>query len=590
MDYDEMDEPVLVTANGRKRRCRPLSSSRCKAKINRYSGEGSVATTACRHKSSLCAAVTLTPTSRDSCIRPWIKLRKTQYFFHIWMRHRANGGDLNLRMYRREGRGMFPSSVKKDRVKNFAKYWLEHGKARPENRGGSRENEELLEKRLETTSNHSVAGLVTMPDAPGRKFLPGDLSVSQMHRMFLEQNHRQASYSLYYSIFIYDFNLAFGHPAKDICSTCVKHRIAINNPDSSPEEKRDKIILHTLHRCHARQFYDALNDVVDSFTVCFDIMENLVLPKRTTPGNFIFMCSGWFVTVAEENPRVGRILNLYTWMEFENSKDCNIVASALQHFFSIVAQADLRHFQSLRLFSDSCYGQNKNINLYPQLDITYFFPVRGHSFLSADWVFGRVEQDIRKQPTILLPEEYVSILRKHGTVHQHGKDWECYDFKRESVTFTTSQRSLKISEARVLTNLDLSLCLLQSVLKRGKKWSHFKPAPFPDVNCVKEAKKTDVLKLLGELGVQGSAGELCRTSMTMSCQVLVTRTLNKTLRMNECLECCILFFMHVFISFCLQITANQTARHYYMQQSKLFLPILPPIPSSPHQISVRKTC
>ena len=114
-----------------------------------------------------------------------------------------------------------------------------------------RENEELLEKKQKTrdhiqsfscrTSHYARRG------APGRKFLPGDLSFSQMHRMFLEQNHRQASYSLYYSIFIYDFNLAFGHPAKDICSTCVKHRIAINNPDSSPEEKRDKIILHTLH-------------------------------------------------------------------------------------------------------------------------------------------------------------------------------------------------------------------------------------------------------------------------------------------------------------------------------------------------------
>ncbi|RXN05697.1 testis-expressed sequence 2 -like protein [Labeo rohita] len=121
-------------------------------------------------------------------------------------------------------------------------------------------------------------------------------------------------------------------------------------------------------------------------------------------------------------------LDLYTWLEYENSKDSNIVASALQHYFTTVARDVLHQCQGLRLFSDSCYGQNKNINvlsmlfalhsqLYPQLNITYFFPIRGHSFLPADRVFGRIEQDIQKQTTILLPEEYNNILQKHGTVY-----------------------------------------------------------------------------------------------------------------------------------------------------------------------------
>ena len=47
MDFDEMDEPVLVTANSRKKR---------------YSGEGSVASIVCSHNNLTCAAVTLTPT------------------------------------------------------------------------------------------------------------------------------------------------------------------------------------------------------------------------------------------------------------------------------------------------------------------------------------------------------------------------------------------------------------------------------------------------------------------------------------------------------------------------------------------------
>ncbi|KAL1270814.1 hypothetical protein QQF64_029830 [Cirrhinus molitorella] len=40
-----------------------------------------------------------------------------------------------------------PPGVKKDRIQDIAKYWLENGKARPENRGGSKKNEEHTTKK-----------------------------------------------------------------------------------------------------------------------------------------------------------------------------------------------------------------------------------------------------------------------------------------------------------------------------------------------------------------------------------------------------------------------------------------------------------
>ena len=50
-------------------------------------------------------------------------------------------------------------------------------------------------------------------------------------------------------------------------------------------------------------------------------------------------------------------------------------------------------------------------------------------FLSADIAFclqtvffGRIEQDIRKQATILLPEENISILSRQGSVHRYLQD------------------------------------------------------------------------------------------------------------------------------------------------------------------------
>ena len=61
-----------------------------------------------------------------------------------------------------------------------------------------------------------------------------------------------------------------------------------------------------------------------------------------------------------------------------------------------------------------------------ELDIIYTFPVRGHSFLPA----GRIlEREIKNVDTILLPEEYHDILRKHVNLHVYREDWQSFVFK-----------------------------------------------------------------------------------------------------------------------------------------------------------------
>ncbi len=54
-----MDEPVLLTLNGRRKCYLPQNAARYKAKENRYSGNGLVSSVACTHNSSSCSAVTL---------------------------------------------------------------------------------------------------------------------------------------------------------------------------------------------------------------------------------------------------------------------------------------------------------------------------------------------------------------------------------------------------------------------------------------------------------------------------------------------------------------------------------------------------
>ncbi|KAA0703634.1 hypothetical protein E1301_Tti015520 [Triplophysa tibetana] len=557
--YDEMDKYVTVSVTGKRKRRQQHNSARSKAKENRYSASDRIPRVRCTHSNGvLCRADTLTETDITY-------INKQLYFSHdkvkqdaILLSHmdvmpckrrrvkvkaedKQRQRDLTVKYFvLKEDQTNVPVcqasflsifGVKRDRVHGVAKYWLKNGKARPENRGGSRQKQEEAAKR-ETIHNHIQsftcrASRYAGRGAPGRQYLPSDLSVAQMHRMFLEQNHQQVSYSLYWSIFVYDFNLAFGHPAKDVCSSCVKYRNAIKEPDPSAEEKQKTILLYTLHRRRARQFYKILNEVGDTLTICFDMMENLVLPKSAVgQAHFSRQLNMYVFGVVRHHgrgePQRCHDIHLYTWLEYQNSKDSNTVASALWHYLSSVARAELCQCESLRLFSDSCYGRNKNMHLlsmlfalrshlYPQLNVTYFLPIRGHSFLPAHRVFESIEQDIRKKTTILMPEEYCEILRKHGTVHEYGKDWQCYNFRDQAARFTNSQRTFEISDARVLQVSGDTLGFKpaftgefsqHSVLKQGKKWCQFNPPLLPDVNCVKAMKRSDVMKLLGEIGVQ----------------------------------------------------------------------------------------
>ena len=128
----------------------------------------------------------------------------------------------------------------------------------------------------------------------------------------------------------------------------------------------------------------------------------------------------------------------------------------------------------------------------PNLQEEYTVPIRRHSFLPADCVFGRIEQSIRKFDTILLPEQYHAILRKHGNVNLYGEDWVASDFKSATQAFVKTQRPFKMTYA--------ASYWYHSILKRGKRWGDYKPNPLPMVSTVKDAKKHDAEALLNAIG------------------------------------------------------------------------------------------
>ena len=395
--------------------------------------------------------------------------------------------------------------MKKDRLSYVAGYWLQHGISPPERRGGDRRSasskpqKEAIRKHIE--GFQCKARHYARRGAPGRKYLPCDLSVKKMHEMFEDQNHQQVSYGLYYSVFVYDFNLGFGSPAKDMCGTCMQLKMKQRDPSLSLEERRNVLGQLISHKQVAQKFYRELNSVGKSLTVCFDVMENLVLPKTSVGQAFysrqLYMyVFGIVVHRGEGQGQAKDDVNLYWWTENQNRKDSSMIASALLHCLKSAVGPEPETLEHLRLFSDGCYGQNKNISVISMLfslrksllcntRIEYFFPVRGHSFLPADRVFGRLEQSIRKQDPILHPSEYVDIMSKHGKTYEYGKDFISYDFKSEALKHCKQARAFKLSEAKVCEINGDTLGVktsyygeftYHSLLKRGRKWSTYCPS------------------------------------------------------------------------------------------------------------------
>lgn len=129
----------------------------------------------------------------------------------------------------------------------------------------------------------------------------------------------------------------------------------------------------------------------------------------------------------------------YIWTEDQSGRGATEIGSALLDYLKSL---DLTGIIEIRLFCDGCGGQNKNSHIIHMLmfwllkyspdnliGLIITYPVRGHSFLPTDRVFGRMEKIFRKTPTIVSKEEYVGYYSEVGNVKVLEADWKIFDIK-----------------------------------------------------------------------------------------------------------------------------------------------------------------
>jgi hypothetical protein len=415
----------------------------------------------------------------------------------------------------------------KRRVNSITHYKSEHQEARPERRGGSRFNPEN-EKKKDLIRKHieqfrCAQSHYGRSKTPNRLYLAAELNINRMHKL-LEDQHPDADvkYSMYRSVFINEYNLSFGHPRTDVCSTCIKLKQQLLL-ESDVNKKKEIATTKNLHLSMAKQFFKKLNDVEDNgtVTIAFDLMQNQALPKSPV-GEAYYARQLWqyFLGIvrhrASDKTQCRDDVLFYTWSESQGGRGANEIGSALVHYLRHKLPDGTRH---VKLYSDNCAGQNKNfsnlamlqaIAAEQNLTITWHFPVRGHSYLPADRAFGRVEIILRRHETILLPSEYFTVFSEVGHVLEYGKDWVIFNLKEFSTKRLKSKQQFLISQLHAVEifaqNVGVKRNFFETaknytLIKQGKKISPFNPEILPACSFVKREKKLDVMKLLETIGV-----------------------------------------------------------------------------------------
>ncbi|KAI4455560.1 dna-directed rna polymerases i ii and iii subunit rpabc2 [Holotrichia oblita] len=208
----------------------------------------------------------------------------------------------------------------------------------------------------------------------------------------------------------------------DTCAECDTFQQKLNSTSVTEEEKAEIRIRKELHQRKAEAFhrlkrqYKATAQTGEITCLTFDFMQNLPLPHIPTNPVF-FSRQLWYNVFGIHNMGTSDV-SIYTYHEGEFKKGSSDVASMLFHFLRTCDTT-----RNLMLFSDSCPGQNKNYIMLHFLyilvyclkmfdSITYYFPMRGHSYLPNDQDFALIEKKKRTHGIIEVPEEWDDIIRR----------------------------------------------------------------------------------------------------------------------------------------------------------------------------------
>lgn len=242
-------------------------------------------------------------------------------------------------------------------MKNFA----ESGNIPKERRGGDHVSHNFIDKKK------SVMNFITSLNCSethycrsvnGRKYLPSELNVAKLYKMYKKQTDADNVKESYFRfIFNRNFNLGFGSPQLDMCSTCLefKEKIKLEN---STQKKLEIEAQRAIHKKRAKAFYSLLKEnKADTVTLSFDCQKNLPkIPDQETYYRRQLYLYNFTIVRGTSNDSLTKenCCTSYVWTEDVHRKGSNEISSCVYHYLQNIHLSP--NIKTIRLFADGCGG------------------------------------------------------------------------------------------------------------------------------------------------------------------------------------------------------------------------------------------
>lgn len=190
---------------------------------------------------------------------------------------------------------------------------------------------------------------------------------------------KESTYSKYFN---YNLNFSFSKPRSDVCDSCFQFTNFKESSDDFNQHKKSVEDYKFLKKLMLSE--------TDVLCVEFDFGQNLPLPKLPVSEQFykrLIWLHIFNVNILGSDKRSYMYCFLEGNLKKEGNTVCNFIFDAIRREF------DLKYYNKIYLFSDSCPGQNKNymtlsflslLSKKLQVEIQHVYPVRGHSYCSCD--------------------------------------------------------------------------------------------------------------------------------------------------------------------------------------------------------------
>lgn len=321
-------------------------------------------------------------------------------------------------------------------------------------------------KSFPTVSSH-----YTRAKSPLMRYLEGTLNIKKMYRMYLlwmethYPNETRVTSSFYRKTFR-GFRLGFKPPMSDTCSKCDHFKVAISK---ETDEDRRQVIKnekkeHLTKAKEGQRLMKMLSKDTDDNTccICIDLQQTLPVPRLSTSVAY-YQKKLWMYNLCIHDLKKNES-QFFVWDEVNGGRGSAEIASCL--FKWIENEFEKSEFKVLKIVSDNCGGQNKNINILlfylrevhnGRLDqIDHYYLIPGHSYMACDRSFGNIEKTIRATGDIFDFRQYCLAIGGSRTVRQkvtvmRMSNFLHIDVLQNCVTVRRPQPPYKFQDARRFT-------------------------------------------------------------------------------------------------------------------------------------------